>query len=315
MKTLLIVLIIIVSAVAVFAQQETANPLVPQRKAINGVRHVGDWTWFTMHGTLYRKHVSSPTAEVWYRLTSSGDAQSFEGLLLNSSQLAYHRVMTPDNSRIPLGSVVMRLDPAGTAWFSDTRGTDVSFDGEHWMTHAKGVPGDDGYAPLRRTWGPQTPFYGDSIWARALTSFRPCDELLASIPAGIYNPIEGAYKLKAVFDFDVMPNGDVILLTLQGAHVFRPLNNADVKPGEPLRAANPYPNPAGSSVTFSLSNATSERMMSVEIRDLVGRTRLLEQKGSALATTIDVTGLDEGVYVAVLNSEGITTTTRFVVAR
>ena len=55
--------------------------------------------------------------------------------------------------------------------------------------------------------------------------------------------------------------------------------------------------------------------MSVDIRDLIGRTRMQGLQGSANATTINITGFEEGVYVAVLTVDGAAATTRFTVRR
>lgn len=316
MKTLLILVCVLASSVELLSQQVLCNgPLTPARRAVNTVRQVDNWTWFTMGGTLYRKHDTNSVAEIWYARKLSTTLREYQGLLLDSNRVAHRMELNSKNSSMPAGNTYMRLDHDGVVWFSDMYGTDASFDGEQWVVHTKYVMKEDESPTTHFEWGENTPFHRERFWTSAETAYRPPLYLLESIPGGPGESKERARNPTAVLTFDVFPNGNIIILTHEGAQIFRPLHaNETKRDNAPLRVAAPYPNPATSMVTFALSDDKINKM-AIDVRDLTGRLRLQTVEGVSSGTVVDVTGLEEGVYVAVLRCKGATTTTTFCVRR
>lgn len=296
-------------------QQVCVNPLKPQRPALNVVRYVGEWTWFSMAGTLYRKHDTISIAEIWYTRKQTSSLRDYEGMLLDTTRVAHRLELTSKNCSMPAGYTAMRLDNFGTVWFSDYHGTDASFDGTEWILHTKFVPKGDEEPPMQFEWGEHTPFHGDRFWPRSELNVPPPVYLLESIPGGPPKRKNGDRPPSAVLNFDVFPNGNLIILTHEGAQIFRPLEaHHEVAKPAPDFALAPYPNPASSSVTLTLNRDVAAKM-TVDVRDITGRLRMQGIEGLSSGTVVDVMGLEEGVYVALLKSMGTTSTTTFTVRR
>lgn len=312
MKTLLCLFAILACTSVMRAQPELANPfLCKSRTALNTVKSAGDWTWFTMDGALYRKHVDRPDAELWYKaVRGTNSSKEFVGLLLAPSKLAHHEVFTSMNSSLPSSNLLLKIDEEGTVWFSNCNGTVAAFDGIQWRVTMT--------ASCKRkyteTWH-MTPFGADSAYPKSSIDFRADDNLLKSIPGyDLADARHSRQSPKAVYHLDVHANGNVYIATDDGVHVFRPLAEGETKRGEPSPALAPYPNPSSSYTTFAMKNG-SANTMSVDVRDITGRLRLQNIEGMSTGTVVDVTGLEEGVYVAVLRSNGATATTTFTVRR
>ncbi len=309
MKAILYILLVLTLTSQAIAQPELASTCGGRaRKWINIEKQVGDWTWFTMVGTLYRKHVDSTTAEVWYQHLYGVDAsKEYEGRLFDPSQVAHHEILTSANSSLPNNSQLVRIDEEGVVWFSNCRDQAAAFDGVQWRLTS--MP----EAPYSETWR-MTPFGLDSAFPQASRAFCPNEKLLQSIPGNHSNTGVRAGTRIAVTMFDIHPNGNVYLVTAEGVHVFRPLVENETKLGAPSRTAAPYPNPAASTVTVALKSEIVNKM-TVDVRDLTGRLRMQDVEGLSSGAVVDVTGLEEGVYVAVLRSKGATATTTFTVRR
>jgi len=73
---------------------------------------------------------------------------------------------------------------------------------------------------------------------------------------------------------------------------------------------NLYPNPASDIINFELNNS-SDKEMKADIYDIQGR--LIETINIAInETTIDISKLENGIYVLVLSNEENTYTKKFI---
>lgn len=87
---------------------------------------------------------------------------------------------------------------------------------------------------------------------------------------------------------------------------------------DPFADALLYPNPASSEVTVTFSGADEDKVLILELFDSVGRLVTTEQyasPGSDFTTTIDVTGLTNGVYMVALSSGNLTITKQLLVSK
>lgn len=313
------------------ARMICVRPVYP---SINNVRVRGAWTWFTYNGTLFRKHEDSIEAEVWYHAVQTASERSgvvYDGFLLDESRLAHHTIYTEENSPISCGwaPYTIRFDSLERVWAKCTVAYDTYFlEDQVWKTVkipsmiesllsavSSPTPQDRALAALAMHYGVWygSPFDGDSAYTQEILDYKPTEALLSSIRPDARD-LDSATMELAVYDFELHPNGNIWLSTPNGIHVFRPLDEGEVKRGVRIATQAPYPNPASTSVTFALEGDRANKM-TIDIQDLAGRLRLQGIEGTTKRTVVDVTGLEEGVYIALMKSGGSNATTTFTVRR
>lgn len=278
------------------------------------VNVVGAWTWFSHGGSIYRKHNENSVAEVWHKQDQSHmyDKKRYYGMLHDSTKTAFHLLLTTTNSPLPSGGPVttIRFDDKGMTWFATQGGNAASFDGSEWKLYNP-KHRDDTY-----TWPEGTPFAGDTL-RHAGSGHKPVSEdlITSTLPPPPSRTYSCGHGLRwPSYALNIHPNGTIYLSTDEGLHVFRVLDEGEQRTSGKTQAAAPYPNPANTTITFAL-NDNAVNKMTIDIRDLTGRLRLQNIEGVTSGTLVDVTGLEEGVYVALLKSKGATATTTFTVRR
>lgn len=300
---LVLYIVLLFTSVPTFAQQEFGTRFIP---AHDVWFKVGDWTWFTYHGTLFRKHDASAVAEVWYgpRLNNVRD----KGATFDSSALAYHRYYTSANSSLPPGPILsIKFHSDGSIWFASVYGGVAHLDAYGWTVHQ--VKADS-------LWPAGSPFERTRLGCLKTDNDSFPEYLSKSVPRRSC-AVWGGCAVRSyppVFDLVRHSSGAFYLATEGGVHVFSPLAEGESSPLSNPNAQAPYPNPASSTATFAMQSDVVKKM-TIDIRDLTGRLRLQNVEGTTQSTVVDVTGLEEGVYVAVMRSDGANAKTTFTVRR
>lgn len=285
-------------------------------------------TWFTYQGQLYSKDAGSTTADLWYGYQEDEFYElKRHGYLFNRRRTASHVLLTSQNSSLPSDYIVdIRFDRKGVMWLASFHGFFASFDGLSWTILPRPIHANRSFlAREHRVWPTGTPFAGDTIFSVVRNERKLSSELMASVPPKHRELTDNPYRFSVYMSGDVYavaqhPNGSIVIATNEGVHIFRPLAEGEVPPAERLRAAAPYPNPAQSIITFrmeadSVMPDTEPSAMTVDIVDLGGRLRTRVTEGMVTGATTDLSGLEEGVYVAVLRSQQQVVTSKFCIKR
>lgn len=287
------------------------------------VKEWGDWTWFTVDGVLYRKHIKSSTAEVWYGVrpdyNGSAGGKMFDTALVTEYEF-YEGLPRAIGF---IGDV--RLSDDGTIWYGGTQGFASYKDKRIKAAYIYGNA---------TAWPVNSPYEGETFTAlRGEDQPLPENLLLAMPNAGFrlrrwsqkesprttpvvcstlygYNYHDIQYRL--VYAFEIAFDGTVHISTDDGVYIFRPKDHLQGWNPTPSVQVRVTPNPSSSLVTFTIEDEGLDRT-SVDIRDSEGRMLIGEIDGNVSSTTVNVESLESGTYIAVIRFRNRSITVKFSV--